>query len=234
MKKAENLLETDPLKLLLTGMIQPRLNTGVRGEAILVLLQEIMEFVQDIIEPLEKSGQAPCIACSSGCSYCCHSQVNIIPAEALLIFSFISRHFNTAEIDFLKDRIIDNDILTKGKTTRQRVNIKDKTPCVFLKKHTCSIYSVRPFICRSWNSLDKAACKSAFFSSNHNAEIEASPVRNYIFSTARDVFRDLNHKIFLETDMQDVPHAILSCFNSPDALTHWAGGDHIFSPQSRD
>jgi hypothetical protein len=43
-----------------------------------------MEFVQGVVVQLEKSNHSPKISCGSGCSY-----IDIIPVEALLIFSFI-------------------------------------------------------------------------------------------------------------------------------------------------
>lgn len=58
-------------------------------DAILPVFQEVLEFSESIVENLEENGQSPKVACRSGCTYCCHSQVNIIPIEALLISAFI-------------------------------------------------------------------------------------------------------------------------------------------------
>ncbi len=203
--------QQDQLQIILKDVLHKKIKDSNAGETILVHLREIMEFVQDIVEQVEASGQSPSVDCSSGCSYCCYSQVNITPVESLLIHAFIIENFSAVELKGLKAKIRENLFLTAGKTLQDRFTIKEQAPCIFLKEDKCSVYSVRPFICRAWNSLDHKACVSAFHSDKHDSAIDASPMRNYVFQTARDLFVDLSRQMGLETGTLDIPLAISKC-----------------------
>lgn len=197
-------------------------------DSILVTIRDVMEFVQEIIEGLEESGQSPAISCGPGCGFCCHSLIKIIPAEALLISSYISRHYTDTELLELKNKINNYRALIHGKNFEKRTLIKDQMPCIFLKEDNCSIYQVRPFICRAWNSIRKSDCQAAFQSGDHTVEIENSPARNFIFSTAREIFEDLDNELTHQTGHFELPGAVLSCLNQPDSLERWSRGENIF------
>jgi len=210
-------------------MTHEKLDSLRMSATILVTLQEMMEFVQGVVAQLEQSNHSPKTSCGSGCSYCCHSQINIIPVEALLIFSLIETSFNLHEIRDLKIKIQDNHLLTTGKTFAQKVAIKDQTPCVFLVgTGQCRIYSARPFICRSWHSFDKDACEAAFVSGNPDAEMEVFEARNYMFGTARKVFQDLSLEMKIQTGIYKMSDAIGQCFLNATPLTNWLSGQAVF------
>ena len=229
MESTETSVDPDPFSSIVSKIIHEKLNLHEMSATILVAVQEIMEFVQGVVVQLEQSNHSPKTACGSGCSYCCHSQINLIPVEALLIFSFIETSFNRREIRDLKTKIQKNHLLTTGKTFMEKVIIKDQTPCVFLgKTGQCRIYSARPFICRSWHSFDKSACESAFISGNHAAEIEVFEARNYMFSTARNLFQELSIRKEIETGIYKMPDAIGQCFLHSKPLVRWLSGESVF------
>lgn len=229
MEKPEGFSEPNEFKAIVVNFTRDKLIHGTHQETILSAIRAVMEFVQEIIEQLETSGQSPAVSCGSGCNFCCHSLIRVIPAEALLIEAFIRSSFSDSDIQALKKNIYEYQILVDGKSLKKRVLIKDQTPCIFLKNDICSIYPVRPFICRAWNSLDRSACESAFRSGNHNAEIEVSPVRNYIFGTAREIFQDMDSQMALKTGLYEIPGAILDCLSHTDPLKHWCMNKPVFS-----
>ncbi|WP_299981785.1 YkgJ family cysteine cluster protein [Desulfobacula sp.] len=229
MEKTEGFAEPNEFKTILVNFTREKMIHGTHQDTILVATQAVMVFVQEMIEQLEASGQSPAVSCGSGCSFCCHSLIKVIPAEALLIESFIRHHFIDSDIQVLKKKIYDYQILVDGKSLKKRVLIKDQTPCIFLKNSICRIYPVRPFICRAWNSLDRSACQSAFRSANHNAEIEASPVRNFIFGTAREIFQEMDSQMALETGLYKIPGAILDCLSHTDSLKRWCMNEPVFT-----
>jgi Fe-S-cluster containining protein len=63
--------------------------------------------------------------CKKGCSYCCEIRVDVSKIELSLIKSKARKAYNNATQD-----------LVIGE------------PCPFLKNNSCSIYEVRPFLCR--------------------------------------------------------------------------------------
>ncbi|MBU1342951.1 MAG: YkgJ family cysteine cluster protein [Proteobacteria bacterium] len=230
MNRSEASEDQDQFKTILSRMTREKMQDTVQPQTVLITLQSIMEFVQDIVEQLEKSELSLPSACCSGCSYCCHSQIKVIPAEALLIFAFIEKYFDPAQIKALKARIQSNRLLVKGKTFKQRVAIKDKTPCIFLINAACSIYAARPLICRSWHSFDRSACEAAFTSGNHNAEIKTFAARNYMFGIAREVFQDMGDQMDLENGIYIMPEAIWNCFIPSSPLENWLLGKQVFHP----
>jgi len=90
MEKTGASVDMDQFQSILSKMTHEKLDYQGMPATILVTLQEIMEFVQIVAAQLEKGGHSAKVACGNGCSYCCHSQITVIPVEALLIFSFIA------------------------------------------------------------------------------------------------------------------------------------------------
>jgi len=197
-------------------------------DAILPVFQEILEFSDSIVQNLEENGQSPKVACQSGCNYCCHSQVNIIPIEALLISAFIKKNFTFTEVSALHAEISQIHLLSAGKTLKQLYDLKGNLPCLFLKKGKCSIYKVRPSICRSWNSFDSLSCKAAYNSVDYRSSIIGSPARNFVFGTTRALFEQLSEVFSLQSDTLLLPNAISDCLNNAAPLNQWAKGYDVF------
>lgn len=102
---------------------------------------------------------------------------------------------------------------------------------MFLENGGCSIYKVRPFICRAWNALDMADCQSAFSADTHEAEIEASSARNFVFGLARTVFVELSQQVNLQSSQLEICPAVLKCMDMPDSTALWLSGYPIFDDQ---
>lgn len=218
----------NPLKKILFKTIQDELQANPFEVSILPAFSKVMAFAQEIIEKLEESGQSPLTSCQSGCSYCCHSQVKIIPIEALSIHTHLINTFSDVEISDLKRRISSFQVLTQGKTLEQLFSMKQKLPCIFLASEKCSIYKARPSICRSWNSLDHLECKMAYNSEDSQAEIQSSPAGNYVYGSARELFEFISLQQVLQTQTSHMHQAINDCFNTPDPLKQWCLGIEIF------
>ena len=197
-------------------------------DAILPVFQETLEFSDSIVQNLEKNGQSPKVACRSGCNYCCHSQVNIIPIEALLISAFIKTDFTVTQVSALNAEISQIHLLTAGKTLEQLYAIKGDLPCLFLMKGKCSIYKMRPSICRSWNSFDSKSCKTAYNSVDYRSPVIGSQARNFVFGTTRSLFGQLSKAFSLQSETLLLPDAMSDCLNNSDPIGQWARGCDVF------
>lgn len=81
------------------------------------------------------------VSCSKGCSYCCHQHIGVtVPSLLMLV-----KHIDKSCLNNI------NDFMDYEKS------------CVFLKNGSCSIYSDRPFACRSFFSVKPALdCKKTY------------------------------------------------------------------------
>lgn len=91
-----------------------------------IKLRKIYNLLTDIGNVAE-----PYIACAKGCSSCCKMNVTISQLEANLISENTGFQVNqlTNSIEHSSEEFIG-------------------IPCIFLKNDSCSIYDVRPFVCR--------------------------------------------------------------------------------------
>lgn len=81
--------------------------------------------------------RAPFVACEKGCTACCKMNVEISQIEANLIAEKTG---------------IPAKQLPKSQSHNENEFIG--VPCVFLKDGACSIYEIRPFVCRNHVSFD--------------------------------------------------------------------------------
>lgn len=112
-------IEIIPIKLKIQ---EEKLFDKVRKSKINVTkkLVNLYEFMEEIA-----SSFSHLIPCKKGCSYCCEIRVDVSKVELSLIKSKARKAYNNAT----KDLVIGE-------------------PCPFLKDNSCSIYDVRPFLCR--------------------------------------------------------------------------------------
>ncbi len=95
--------------------------------------------------------QTPKAQCTVGCSHCCKSRrVEVSLPEAFFIAEHIKQlpDVEQSEIQMRLDEAVDTIN-----------NHKPLNECAFLKDDACSIYEVRPAVCRKAHSQDVSACE---------------------------------------------------------------------------
>lgn len=100
-------------------------------------INKIKKLYEVIDLNIENSGLKKITACGEGCSFCCHDKINITEDEAVYIKSH-NPSYNVERSQVQKDR----DFWS--------LSFKNKA-CIFLKDNKCSIYNIRPYICRLHN-----------------------------------------------------------------------------------
>ena len=197
-------------------------------EGIESALVQLMALAADIVENINKAQGCVRVECGPGCSYCCYSQVQLTPAEALFVFSWIDMEFSHNQLGLLQKRIDNNRRITEGQSLINRVMVKESTPCIFLANGKCSIYPVRPFICRSWSSYSRKACMDAFSTGNHTAEIETSTSSNFVFFLARESIQEACRIHGLESEPLELPRAMDRCLSNTSPFDLWLNGVPVF------
>ena len=223
-----NRQEAGPFARILSDAVRQKLEGITSQKALLPILLEVLEFSQSLVTELETTGASHEVACASGCDFCCYSQVSIIPLEALLMDGFVKAQFSSNQIFALRGRIDRSCAMAAGKSFEQIHAMKNDRPCVFLESGRCSVYQVRPSICRSWNSFDAGACRTAYGSRDPEAGIASSPARNFVFGTARNLFQQISRDLELQYDTLLLSDAMSDCFLSGDPLDQWSRGELIF------
>ncbi len=111
-----------------------------------------------ILKVLDEFDDKP--ACQKGCSYCCHFMVEASAPEVLAISQYIWQNFTQEEQEQLMRSIDENINATQGMTRKERFVFR--TPCALLKNGACSVYDIRPVMCRACHSMDVESCKKDF------------------------------------------------------------------------
>lgn len=142
------------------------------------LVRERIQFVRDAmqqcddaiakeLDALAARGVAP--SCSRGCAHCCHQEILVPRAEAEAIVDWLQATWPAEQVAALKQRLQDwlawhhgeFSRRVKAGEDRQTVAYEDGPGCTVLADGACSIYPVRPTMCRMHYVTTPAdACRS--------------------------------------------------------------------------
>lgn len=153
-------------------------------------------------------------ACRRGCAYCCTLRVESLPQETFRIARELSRRSNTGE---LIKRLTNYSSKVAGLRAEQHYE-----PCPFLVNSECSIYSIRPVMCRKYNSLDVEACKQidTLVPEYGEMTLRASAI---ITGTVRGYGR-----ANLPSEPHEIGQGVLRALTDPTAKERWFKGEAVF------
>jgi Fe-S-cluster containining protein len=133
---------------------------------ILPVIQSLDDsFIQGVSAQLAQAGKP--VSCKAGCTHCCHQLIslNIFEAEALAAWiqtlpetrqKQLADRFHKTLLKIsaaeLIDRMVDEDWFVESSTAKQLAvdYLYKRIPCPFLEEERCSIYPMRPLICREY------------------------------------------------------------------------------------
>jgi Fe-S-cluster containining protein len=113
---------------------------NIRGKPIANMekLLKYMDRINDIFEPYKP--------CKKKCPNCCFIPVKVSGLEVIMIEKFLCKNNFS---DYKKKEYILKDMLKKTNYTIWGEEYNGKK-CPFLKSDECTIYSVRPYVCRRY------------------------------------------------------------------------------------
>lgn len=109
---------------------------GKKPQLVQTLQANVTDFFQKFFN---KHGRF--MQCAMGCSQCCRVSLSVFPVEAQLIFSWW--------MDLTSDERSRYQQIWKSKKEHEKDVKEASVECFFLVEEKCSIYDVRPVICRS-------------------------------------------------------------------------------------
>ena len=154
--------------------------------------------------------------CKAGCSYCCTLRVAATPPEVFLI----ARHLKQWPAE--KQNELAEKLKHHAEAAR-RVNLEDHfLPCPMLADGRCTIYAVRPVMCRKYLSLDVEECKKPDACATEDREmvIKSSAL---IFGTGQAYSRTK-----LANQNHELGQALLVALTDPSAEERWYRGEQVF------
>jgi Fe-S-cluster containining protein len=116
--------------------------------------------IQVVLDEVQANKRRP-ISCQAGCSACCHQKVDLGAFEGALI----EKHLRENQVEIDQGRLGKQTDALKGEPGSFEKLPFDDRRCVFLSSDQfCSIYSVRPLMCRRhFVQSDPAICRTEEF-----------------------------------------------------------------------
>ncbi len=157
------------------------------------------------------------LACARGCASCCHQAVSVSAPEAFAIARRVRRAKDSATLRAAlaaRPPRIDRDPQRQFDAAR---------PCAFLSASACSIHAFRPAACRSYVSLDVAACLRRLDAGHGSLPVPhaAGPVRQWLDAALWAAHRAAG----LTPRSYDMAGAVAAALADPGLEARWYAGD---------
>jgi Fe-S-cluster containining protein len=151
------------------------LEGGSSVQALVDGAAKVSAYADEMIETIKRRHR-PALDCKEGCAYCCRKPgvLASIP-ELLRVLEHVQLTFNEAETRGLAQRARGYAAQMEGRNCNAPVD--ESVPCPLLVNERCSVYEVRPLVCRGYNSTSVDACRAAHDKSNALVPIFA-PLRD--------------------------------------------------------
>lgn len=190
------------------------LRASRRKAAVLRLAKQVHRGMSAAIDALPSKSQH---ACAPGCCFCCYLPVDVLAPEAFRIAAHLKQTRSPGELAELRYRL--------GAHGQHDLGAR---PCVFLAHGHCSIYEVRPMVCRGYNSLSKERCE-AFY---HDASIDLKGTKDRIAGRLAEAMEEgviagLN-ALGLDAEWYELPSAVLRALETTNGPGRWARGEAVF------
>jgi Fe-S-cluster containining protein len=105
-------------------------------------------------------GDASLIACGPGCAHCCVVNVAVLQPEVATIVAYLERKLAAGELLALQQKV--GALYAAIRWLDEEERIRWKQPCALLDEAgNCSVYPVRPLLCRGMTSIDPETCRQA-------------------------------------------------------------------------
>ncbi len=158
--------------------------------------------------------------CKAGCSYCCQVPVEVTVPEAVTCLDYARKRLPLAQLARIEEQIHEvGERVSDITSTEDYPNV----PCPLLIDDRCSVYPVRPLLCRGMNSSDVNACKNGFASVKMNYMQWALP-QEVQLGLALGVIDSGLHGLSV-----NLAAALKLLVDEPDSLPRWLSGEDSFA-----
>lgn len=168
------------------------------------------------------------IACHAGCHFCCFNQIELTPPEALLIGHHVDRHFSQEDKQRLLDHVDLTLIKMSGQSKIELARLRRDLPCPLLKAGRCSVYPVRPLLCRAMHSLNAAQCEQELASPDLTVVAYYAHRDEIIISLAAGLLEGCE-ALGCQSRPVNLVRALRDFFTQARCLERWLQGEQVFA-----
>lgn len=168
-------------------------------------------------------------ACKAGCWFCCTQPVTLPIPEVLRIAHHIRDNWSPEELAALKERLASYRAALESNMKEQKGR-KLRHICPLLQEEKCSVWEVRPIVCRGYNSTDVNVCIKKKDDPVNDPPVPASGVQQMIAQRIRHGMQIALHHHRLQPDMCDLSLGLAFALENPDAAERYAAGEMVFEP----
>jgi Fe-S-cluster containining protein len=205
------------------------INQGRVLERALEIATSAFFLAEHLVRRLEAENPLPQpLACQEGCDACCHNLVELTPPEALLIGHHINRYFSQVEKELVLAQMAKNLTIAAGKTKAAIAAVRRDLPCPLLRGRRCSVYPIRPLVCRAMHALSRERCEAEL----HSGSLAGSQY----YGHRHEIALSVSAGILAGSQVENCQSRILSLsralhdfFTQKDCVERWIVGEAVFS-----
>ena len=192
------------------------------------LVDQAAAFAEVVLKDVSSREPPPKpIACKKGCAFCCHGrEVHATSLEVLRIAGYVAENFPIDQIGALLTRAAEVEQAKKEQWNAgpPRRNFR----CPLLVDNVCSVYPVRPLVCRGFNSYDAYACELQKSFLQENAKIEGYAHQGRAAQAALAGLRRGLDEAGLGADVLDLAPALRIVLTTQNVAPRWLSGEPVF------
>jgi uncharacterized protein len=135
------------------------LDRGIDVPAVVAAATSVADYTDRALAIVEEEYR-PALQCREGCAYCCCKPgVLVTVPELLRVLSAVDERFDADARTQLGSRAERYVKQIEGRHFNDAFD--ESVPCPLLVDSRCSVYDVRPLVCRGYNSTSVEACRAA-------------------------------------------------------------------------
>ena len=205
------------------------LNKGRTLEKVVEIAATAQSFNEELTEHAKRLTKAPPVACQAGCSWCCFITVITTIPEVIRIAASMNKMSGSQAADDVRlDNVNEYVTRMRGLSLSERACLRVRCPMLNPVNGYCTLWDIRPLLCRGWNSADMSKCRHGYNSPNENS---SAPVLRIQRDIAQAVGAGLVAGLEgagLEGGAVYFIDALWIVLRQPDAVECWLAGQAVF------
>lgn len=141
-----------PVQEVAAQVVRGTLGRSTDVDACIALVRRVDQLLEQAAQHLPEAGAA--LACSTGCNFCCHLRVLVLPHEAIALFRYLQSQMSAITADRVRAKLKEYTSSAAAPDSRRA--------CAFLVDGQCAAYEVRPSACAAYHSLSRPRCEQSF------------------------------------------------------------------------